>query len=197
MIVSPKSIALLPSTMFACGDNSEGELGLGDEENRNTFTAVPALPDGRVAKQVIAGGNHTMILAEDGTVFACGYNNDGQLGLGDNEDRNTFTAVRLTVRRDEQGKKRPEEVIEVVAKELVAGNHHTIIVGGDTAFGVVFACGWNYYGQLGLGDTQNRNTFQIVRNTNLETHRHADPEQDEPIHKCLPDSPQCLVSGGA
>jgi len=34
-----------------------------------------------------------MILAEDGTVFACGNNVNGQLGLGDNDNRNTFTAV--------------------------------------------------------------------------------------------------------
>ena len=27
--------------MFACGDNEDGELGLGDADNRNTFTAVP------------------------------------------------------------------------------------------------------------------------------------------------------------
>ena len=38
-------------------------------------------------------GTHTMILAEDGTVFACGIMKYGQLGLGDNDDRNTFTAV--------------------------------------------------------------------------------------------------------
>ena len=79
--------------MFACGYNEWGQLGLGDTTDRNTFTAVPALPDGKVAKQVIAGNNHTMILAEDCTVFASGWNDDGKLGLGDNVDRHTFTAV--------------------------------------------------------------------------------------------------------
>ena len=34
-----------------------------------------------------------MILAEGGTVFACGFNNKGQLGLSNNTNRNTFTAV--------------------------------------------------------------------------------------------------------
>ena len=79
--------------MFACGSNHFGQLGLGDTTTRNTFTAVPALPDGKVAKQVTAGTTHTMVLAEDGTVFACGHNGCGQLGLGDNNHRNTFTAV--------------------------------------------------------------------------------------------------------
>ena len=79
--------------MFACGYNGGGQLGLGDTTNRNTFTAVPALPDGKVAKQVIMSSCHTMILAEDGTVFASGINDNGRLGLGDTTNRNTFTAV--------------------------------------------------------------------------------------------------------
>ena len=28
----------------------------------DTFTAVPPLPDGKVAKQVVAGNDHTMVL---------------------------------------------------------------------------------------------------------------------------------------
>ena len=53
--------------MFACGTNVFGQLGLGNTTDRNTFTAVPALPDGKVAKQVIPGSMHTIILSEDGT----------------------------------------------------------------------------------------------------------------------------------
>ena len=36
--------------MFACGWNNYGQLGLSDTTDRNTFTAVPAIPDGKVAK---------------------------------------------------------------------------------------------------------------------------------------------------
>ena len=84
--------------IFASGNNYYGQLGLDDKDDRNTFTAVPPLPDGKVPSQVVAGSNHTMIIAKDGTVFACGKNNDGQLGLGDNKNKNTFTPVpALTV----------------------------------------------------------------------------------------------------
>jgi alpha-tubulin suppressor-like RCC1 family protein len=133
-------------TVFACGHNGCWQLGLGNTTSRNTFTAVPALPDGKVAKQVVAGRYHTMILAEDGTVFACGYNANGQLGLGDTAYRNTFTAVPALP----DGK---------VAKQVVAGRYHTMILAED---GTVFACGYNFYGQLGLGDTTDRNTFTAV-----------------------------------
>jgi alpha-tubulin suppressor-like RCC1 family protein len=132
--------------IFASGNNYYGQLGLDDKDDRNTFTAVPPLPDGKVAKQVVAGRYHTMILAEYGTVFACGCNGNGRLGLGDNDDRNTFTAV-------------PPLPDGKVAKQVVAGRYHTMIL---AEYGTVFACGYNYYGQLGMGHTNNVNTFTAV-----------------------------------
>ena len=133
-------------TVFACGRNSYGQLGLGDTAIRFNFTAVPALPDGKVAEQVVSGGDHTMILAEDGTVFACGWNHYGQLGQGDTTSRSSFRPV-------------PALPDGVVIKQLIAGSGHTIILAED---GTVFACGWNPSGQLGLGDTTSRNTFTAV-----------------------------------
>ena len=69
-------------TVFTCGKNEDGQLGLGLGflDNQNTFTAVPPLPKGKVAKQVFAGYEHTIIIAEDNTVFGSGRNDDGQLG---------------------------------------------------------------------------------------------------------------------
>ena len=128
-------------TVFACGKNSHGQLGLGDKKQRNTFTKV-TLPGGVVAKQVIAGEDHSMILTEDGTVFACGGNYLGQLGLGDTKDRNTFTEVTL-----------PEGV---VVAQIVAGKDHSMILTED---GTVFACGCNGHGQLGLRYSNQSNTF--------------------------------------
>ena len=96
--------------MFVCGFNDCGQLGLGDEENRNTFTAVLALPDGKVAKQVIAVWSNTMILAEDGTVFASGWNHL------------TFTAV-------------PAFPDGKVTKQIAIGGNHTMILAED---GTVF-----------------------------------------------------------
>ena len=133
-------------TVFACGNNEVGQLGLDDDEHSNTFTAVPALPGGKVAKQVIAGNFHTMFLAEDGTVFACGHNVFGQLGLDDDESRDTFTAV-------------PPLPDGKIAKRLISGRDHVMILAED---GTMLACGDNGAGQLGLGDNTNRNTFTAV-----------------------------------
>ena len=42
-------------------------------------------------KQVICGAYHTFILKNDGSIWGCGYNNSGQLGLGTSDD-NTYTS---------------------------------------------------------------------------------------------------------
>jgi alpha-tubulin suppressor-like RCC1 family protein len=75
------------------GSNGDGQLGLGDH-GFGTDRNVPTLVDdvsGVVA--VAAGGFHSLALGRDGTVMACGRNDEGQLGLGDTAQRDTFTAV--------------------------------------------------------------------------------------------------------
>ena len=89
-------------------------------------------------KEVAAGYYHTIFLKNDGTVWATGWNEYGQLGLGDDTDRNTPTKVNIDS-----------------VKEVVAGDKHTIFLKNDKT---VWATGWNHDGQLGLGDKTNRNT---------------------------------------
>ena len=43
---------------------------------------------------MVAGSvDHSLALSKGGTVGACGFNTYGQLGLGDTDQRDTFTAV--------------------------------------------------------------------------------------------------------
>ena len=76
--------------VYTWGYNANGELGLGDNQKRTEPTQVKAeitLEDGTTKEEeitdaidVAAGANHTLILRKDGTVWATGYNNKGQLG---------------------------------------------------------------------------------------------------------------------
>jgi alpha-tubulin suppressor-like RCC1 family protein len=75
-----------------------------------------------------------------------GYNEQGQLGLGDHgvgTHRNVPTVV--------------PGVNEVVA--VAAGSYHSFALSRD---GTAMACGMNHTGQLGLGDTVHRDTFTVV-----------------------------------
>ena len=77
--------------VYTWGNNPRGQLGLGDQgTHRNIPTEVPGVNE---VVAVAAGNFHCFVLSRDGTVMACGMNRDGQLGLGDTDDRDTFTVV--------------------------------------------------------------------------------------------------------
>ncbi|XP_053692054.1 secretion-regulating guanine nucleotide exchange factor isoform X2 [Sabethes cyaneus] len=87
--------------MHGWGANSHGQLGLGfTSEMCDSPQQVESIPvELKNIASVSAGGGHTLILADDGQLFASGWNNRGQLGLGHAEDVNRFTCV--TVGREE------------------------------------------------------------------------------------------------
>ena len=78
-------------TLWGCGKNDYGQLGLGDTTNRTTFTQVTTNTDD--IKSVSCGAYHTLILKNDGALWGCGNNEYGQLGLGDTNNRNTYIQV--------------------------------------------------------------------------------------------------------
>ena len=73
-------------TAWTCGDNMDGQLGLGtgDARHRASPTLVPGV---RQVRSVVAGFNNTLFVRRDGVLFACGANHDGRLGFGDTSPR--------------------------------------------------------------------------------------------------------------
>jgi alpha-tubulin suppressor-like RCC1 family protein len=54
---------------FGCGSNANGNLGLGDYEDRNTFAQIN-LPCKVLSFS--SGGEHTVIVTEDGSLWSFG-----------------------------------------------------------------------------------------------------------------------------
>ncbi|TRY92058.1 hypothetical protein DNTS_034080 [Danionella cerebrum] len=75
--------------LFMFGSNNWGQLGLGTKTTVNKPTCVKALKSERV-RLAACGRTHTLVYTSRGNVYACGGNNEGQLGLGDCEDRTSF-----------------------------------------------------------------------------------------------------------
>ena len=78
-----------------------------------------------------------MALKTDGSLWAWGYNSQGQLGFGDTKD--THAPAKVGGRGDWAA--------------VSCGTSHTVALKTD---GSLWAWGYNGFGQLGLGDTNNR-----------------------------------------
>ncbi|QNK59170.1 X2-like carbohydrate binding domain-containing protein [Paenibacillus sp. PAMC21692] len=96
--------------VLAFGDAYAGALGLGedwyDDINEPTLIETNMPP----IKKVASGGNHTLLLAENGEVYGLGFNDNGQLGLNNDSERYGPTnLVRLTG-----------------AKGIAAGQYHSL-----------------------------------------------------------------------
>lgn len=118
-------------TVWACGYNNRYQLGLGDTTNRTAFTQVTSMTN---AKQIVCGGydyaQYSIAIKSDGTVWGCGYNAGGQLGINSTTDASNWTQSNMTD-----------------AVKVMCGDTHTLAIKSD---GSVWACGANTYGALGL-----------------------------------------------
>lgn len=129
---------------YACGCNSNGQLGLGDCNNRRAPALVAALAGVRIV-QVSAGRQHTFFLSSEGRVYACGVDYSMMLNCGDYEDYATPTLV--------------DAIADKTIVQVASGTMHVAFLSAD---GRVFTCGTNNFGQLGLGDMSTRRVPTLV-----------------------------------
>lgn len=88
---STHACAVFPNGRLKCwGGNSGGQLGVGDETERTSPTAVAAIT---TARSVALGDDHTCAALTDGTVRCWGRNDVGQLGDGSTTSSNVPVPV--------------------------------------------------------------------------------------------------------
>jgi len=123
-------------TVWAWGSNFSGQLGNG---NTSEINPVPVQTVNISDVTAIAASNdYTVALKSDGTVWAWGSNEVGQLGDDTNEDKSTpVQAVNIS---------------DVIA--IAAGEFHTAALKSD---GTVWTWGVNAHGQLGDGTNKDKN----------------------------------------
>ncbi|MEQ8842714.1 MAG: S-layer homology domain-containing protein, partial [Acidimicrobiales bacterium] len=139
--------ALLDDGAVKCwGDNSSGQLGLGDTTVRDGVppAAVP-LGTGRTATEITTGASHTCAVLDTGAIKCWGSNLSGQLGLGDTDDRGDDPG--------EMGDDLPAVELGAAAITVAGGYNNTcaLLVGGQ-----VKCWGVNSNGELGIGDVDRR-----------------------------------------
>ncbi|XP_048439583.1 ultraviolet-B receptor UVR8-like isoform X6 [Pyrus x bretschneideri] len=118
-----------------------GQCGQGNTIDQLRPSYVKSLSETKV-KNIAAGLWHTLCVSVDGRVYAFGGNQFGQLGTGADEGE---TLPKIL---DSPG------LGSKHAKVASCGARHSVILTED---GQLFSWGWNKYGQLGLGDSVDRN----------------------------------------
>ena len=90
---SYESCTLLVNGEIQCwGRNNAGQIGDGTQIQRNFPTNVN-LPAGNYAAALAVGGSNSCAYLDTGSTVCWGANGHGQLGLGDNSNRNTPTEI--------------------------------------------------------------------------------------------------------
>jgi alpha-tubulin suppressor-like RCC1 family protein len=124
-------------TLWAWGDNTYGQLGDGTNTRRSTPTQESTGAANWSA--ISGGGEHTVALKSDGTLWAWGRNHNGQLGDGTTAEKYTPTQIRS----------------ETNWTAIAATALRTVALKSD---GTLWSWGRNDKGQLGDGTNTDRST---------------------------------------
>ena len=174
-------------TVWACGSNSSGQLGLGDYSSRNRLTQLPVYD----ATEIHTGDAASIIKLKDGTAWGSG-NQYGQLGLGNKNPISWFVrvpflddATQIAITFDEVFGLKPDGSVWGAGR-----NRGKILVQGDNELrasfvkvpinnvkqlsgigshllvqkenGEVWGWGQNVSGELGSGDKLDRYTPVLI-----------------------------------
>ena len=136
----------LDGVVWCCGINNKGQLGIGEGNYVLAPTPINTLPK---IVSVSSSCDHTLFVDYEGSVWASGINENGQLGLGDALQRNQATKIETF----------PSKICTVST-----GLNDSLFL--DTN-GCVWSCGFNLFGELGVGDHNKR--YSPVKITTLPT----------------------------
>lgn len=141
--------------LWCAGYNGYGQLGDNTLVAKDVFTQVTGLTSGVQNVDIIDGNvSTTMVILTDGRVGGFGYNAYGNLGVGDTNNRSTFSYTNGGI---------------IFSTMTMSG--------GDDASGLATACGvektttdvycWGYNGNYQVGDNTTTNRYEPTKVNNL------------------------------
>ncbi|XP_015606913.1 E3 ubiquitin-protein ligase HERC2 isoform X2 [Cephus cinctus] len=132
--------------LYACGEGTNGRLGLGDNNNVYEPRPIPFLSQYVIKKVAVhSGGKHALALTLDGKVFSWGEGEDGKLGHG---NRISLDKPRLI-----------EALKSKRIRDIACGSGHSAAIASN---GELYTWGLGEYGRLGHGDTNSQLRPKLV-----------------------------------
>ncbi|XP_066535875.1 probable E3 ubiquitin-protein ligase HERC6 [Hoplias malabaricus] len=142
------SLALCDSgQVFSWGGGEEGQLGTISAVSKCLKPGLVPIPSPLPIPvvQVACGNVHSLVLTKGGEVYSWGQNNYGQLGLGKAVAMQPFPGLIRAL-------------TGVPVTQISAGGAHSLFL---TSSVLVFCCGANNAGQLGLKRTDDKGRFTL------------------------------------
>lgn len=137
--------------LFGMGDDRWAQLGISAEpwlqshKKASGVVRKSVLVGGLAGRAIAGGGQHSVMLVRDGTVFSFGFNQWGQLG------HHNYSSLAPPS---------PTADYTIRAAAISAGDNHTCIVKDN---GEMWCIGGNDQGQLGTGKLQPSMVWKRVR----------------------------------
>ncbi|XP_014258903.1 RCC1 and BTB domain-containing protein 1-like isoform X2 [Cimex lectularius] len=137
----PHAIAFTSTgEVFSWGHNGNYELGTGTTLHSASPNLIGCSLTDKVVMEVACGAHHSVVLTNDGEVYAWGQYKNGQMISCINQNQLLPKKVQSTI----AGK---------IIVGIACGQSHTMAI---TNKGEVYGWGFNIVGQLGLGNTMNQ-----------------------------------------
>jgi alpha-tubulin suppressor-like RCC1 family protein len=159
---TPKSIScgaahtivlMTDNTIWGCGYNFYGQLGIATNDNVNKYVLTKMNTSnigGTTPKSISCGDNHTIVLMTDNTIWGCGYNFYGQLGIAVNDNMDKYVLTKMNT----------SNIGGTTPKSISCGSAHTIVLMADNT---IWGCGYNLFGQLGIATNDNVNKYVLTK----------------------------------
>ena len=136
--------------LWSCGSNKFGKLCHGDTEDRSIAQKTSFSNISKIS----TGDHYSLFQKKKGKIFACGFNQQGQCGLGHFDSPQIIPSLILNT---------PSLIPNVPSNivEFVCGATQNLFLDSK---GNVYSVGHNRFGQLGLGHDTNQNELKKIPN---------------------------------